>query len=106
MSQLNEVSQPIICDAYQEPTRHWVIERGRPAVTVEGRREACYYYRPPGRSTGAEQADEIGTRFTLDLVNEIRKRVAAWRGAGFPGVTGVTGELLAYWNRADRERRP
>ena len=105
MSQLNEVSQPIICDAYQEPTRHWVIERGRPAVTVEGRREACYYYRPPGRSTGVEQADEIGTRFTLDLVNEIRKRVASWRAAGFPGVTGVTGELLAYWNRPDRERR-
>jgi type III restriction enzyme len=58
VSQLNEVLQPIICDAYSEPPHHWLIERGRPPVKVEERREACYYYRPPGRSTGAEQADE------------------------------------------------
>ena len=90
MSQFNEVLQPIICDAYAEPTHHWVIERGRPALKAEGRREACYYYRPPGRSTGAEQAEEIGTRVALAMVNQIRERVHTWRDAGFPGVTGVT----------------
>jgi type III restriction enzyme len=105
VSQFNEVLQPIICDAYAVPACHWVIERGRPAVRAEGRREACYYYRPPGRSTGAVQADEIGTRVPLALVNQIRDRVRAWREAGFPGVTGVTGELLAYWGREGRERR-
>lgn len=26
MSQFNEVAEPIICDAYAEPTHHWVIE--------------------------------------------------------------------------------
>jgi hypothetical protein len=41
MSHLNEVAQPIICDAYAEPSHHWVIERGRPPVKAPRRREAC-----------------------------------------------------------------
>jgi type III restriction enzyme len=105
MSQFNEVAQPIICDAYAEPSHHWVIEKGRPPIKAEKRREGCYYSRPPGRSTGEGQADEVGTRFPLTLVNEIRERVKAWRGAGFPGVSAVTGELLAYWGREERERK-
>jgi len=105
MSHLNEVAQPIICDAYVEPSHHWVIEKGQPPVKAPRRREACYYYRPPGRSTGTVQADEIGTRIPLDGVNDIRKRVEAWRLAGCPGLTAVTGELLAYWTREERERR-
>lgn len=105
MSQFNEVAEPIICDAYAEPTHHWVIEKGKPPVKAPGRREACYYYRPPGRSTGTALADEIGTRIPLDRVNEIRKRVKAWREAGFPGATAMTLELLAYWTRPERERK-
>ena len=105
MSQFNEVLQPIICDPYAEPTHHWVIERDRPPVKAAARREACYYYRPPGRSTGRGEADDIGTRVPLALANQIRERVRAWREAGWPGTTGVTAELLAYWHRPDRERR-
>lgn len=105
MSEFNEVAEPIICDAYAEPAHHWVIERGQPPIKASGRREACYYYRPPGKSTGLTQADEIGTRFPLALVNEIRQRVKSWKQAGFPGATAVTAELLAYWGREERERR-
>ena len=105
MSQFNEVLQPIICDAYTEPTQHWLIEKGQPPEKIPERREACYYYRPPGRSTGRTEADDVGTRVVLTLVNEIRQRVKTWREAGYPGATGVTAELLAYWNRPDRERR-
>lgn len=105
MSQFNEVAEPIICDAYEEPTHHWVIEKGKPPVKASGRREACYYYRPPGRSTGTALADEIGTRIPLDLVNEIRQRVKAWREAGYPGVTAMTAELLDYWTHPERERK-
>ena len=105
MSQFNEVLDPIISDAYAEPTHHWVIEKGQLPVKAAGRREACYYYRPPGRSTGKDEADEIGTRIPLALVNDIRHRVKAWRAAGFPGASRITLELLAYWNRDDRERR-
>lgn len=105
MSQFNEVAEPIICDAYAEPACHWVIEKGKPPVKEPNRREACYYYRPPGRSTGTVQADEIGTRIPLALVNEIRRRVKSWRQSGFPGVTALTAELLVYWGRDERERR-
>jgi len=75
MSQLHEVAEPIICDAYVEPAHHWVIEKGTPPRKAPGRREACYSYRPPGKSTGATLADEIGTQIPLDRVNEIRLRV-------------------------------
>ncbi len=105
MSQFNEVAEPIICDAYAEPPHHWVIEKGKPPHKAPGRREACYYYRPPGRSTGTAQADEIGTRIPLDLVNQIRRRLKAWRQAGYPGATAMTSELLAYWNPEDQCQR-
>jgi type III restriction enzyme len=93
MSQFNEVPEPIICDAYAEPSAHWVIERGKPPVKAPRRREACYYYRPPGRSTGASQANEVGTRFALDLVNDVRERVKAWRQAGTPALHAAVEEL-------------
>ncbi len=92
MSQFNEGAEPVICDAYAEPTHHWVLERGRPPVKAPGRREARSYCRPPGKSTGITQADEIGTRIPLDRVNEIRLREGrpsdsrrlARRGPGLP----------------------
>ncbi len=108
MADFNEVAQPIICDAYEEPAQHREIERGTPAQRVQGRREACYYYRPPGRSTGTSEADDIGTRVPLDLVNRLRPLVKSWtRDAlnGRPVATGMTLELLAYWHREGRERR-
>lgn len=62
---LNEVPKPIINIPYREPAHHWRIEKGEPPVKVEGRREACYYYRPPQRQTSTSQADDIGTRYAL-----------------------------------------
>ncbi|MFQ5946390.1 MAG: BPTD_3080 family restriction endonuclease [Anaerolineae bacterium] len=105
MSQFNEVAEPIISDAYAEPSHHWVIEKGKLPYKEPHRREACYYYRPPGRSTGEVQADEIGTRISLDLVNEIRKRLKPWRQADFAGTTAMTLKLLRYWTREARERK-
>ena len=105
MSQFNEVSKPIINDAYEEPSHYYLIEKGELPKLIEGRRGAFYYYRPPKRQTSKEQADDIGTKFPLELVNEIRKRLKKWRNAGYPGVTSVTDELLRYWNRQERERR-
>jgi type III restriction enzyme len=104
VSQFNEVPSPIICDAYVEPSHHWVIRKGELPLKAQGRREACYYYRPPGRSTGTVEADEVGTRIPLDLVNDIRGRWKAWR-TGFAGVSAMTRELLDYWEREGRERR-
>lgn len=108
MADFNEVLDPIICDAYEEPARHWVIERGQPPWQEPRRRDAYYHYRPPARSTGAAQADDVGTRIPLDLVNLLRPRVRAWAAdvlAGRPVAAPLTRELLAYWCRDGRDRR-
>ena len=39
-------------------------------------------------------------------MNLVRARVAGWRGAGYPGVTATTLELLNYWRRDGRAFRP
>jgi len=40
----------------------------------------------------------------IPLVDQIRPRVKAWRDAGDPGVTAITGRLLEHWR--DLEQRP
>lgn len=103
MSDFAEVSKPIINSPYEEPKRYYEIAKGEPPVLMEGRRPACYYYRPPGRSTGRYAADEVGTKFDMPLVNDIRTRMKEWGEKGYPGVTGTTKELIAYWTRPERE---
>jgi type III restriction enzyme len=104
MSHLHEVEQPIICDAYREPTEHWRIEPGQRPQRLPGRRLACYYYRPPAAQEAAEGGDEFGTPVPLELANRIRAAVRAWREAGYPGCGRVTLDLLAYWNDPERDR--
>lgn len=104
MSEFNEVPKPIINSPYEEPMKYYEIAKGEKPVLIEGgRRAACYYYRPPRRSTGRTAADEVGTKVDMPLVNDIRTRMKEWRKQGFPGVTGTTKELIAYWTREERE---
>jgi type III restriction enzyme len=96
------VDNPIVNSPFEEPTKWWDYSEGQP-VQREGRRPAGYYLRPRTRSaTGSLFEEEF---VPLDLVNEIRSRVKAWRERGYPGTTRVTQELLRYWNRPDRERK-
>ena len=46
--------------------------------------------------------DDSGQFIELDLVNEIRPRVQAWRDANYPHVTGITRRLLEHWNDPDQ----
>jgi type III restriction enzyme len=49
---------------------------------------------------------ELETEWTRDrieenkLINQIRERIAGWRGLGYPGVTPTTRRLLEYWTDA------
>ena len=97
----NLVEQPILNDAYLEPTRHWHIEAGREPELRESRRPAQYVVARAERRGGAAQV--LHEAVSLDLVNRIRERVNAWREAGYPGVTRVTRELLTHWNRPVQE---
>ncbi len=84
----------IINSPYECPQQHW----------AEPQADGSLEIRPERRPAGYEIYDpRANTRRTvaLDRVNEIRKRVDAWREAGRPGITSVTRRLLEHW--ADRD---
>jgi type III restriction enzyme len=99
-----EVSEPILCGPYDEPTEHWRIVEGETLRREPGRRPAMYHYRPPGPVSEAE-GDDPGTLIELKLVNRIRQRLKEWQAAGRAGVTRTTLELLDYWTREGRQHR-
>lgn len=101
-----EVPEPIICSPFEEPATHWYLVRGELPERRKGRRPAEYLYHDPRRSAaGEDRKAYAGTRIELKQVNLIRKRLAEWRGAGYPGATAVTLDLLQYWRRDGREQR-
>ena len=100
-----EVPQPIICSPFEEPAKHWHLEEGTaPTEPSPGRRPAHYFYREPGGDTN--EGAPTGTLIELKLVNLVRGRLKDWRGAGYPGVSATTLELLNYWRRDGRAFRP
>ncbi len=90
----------IINSPYTPPSHHWkYIEEGAPHELVEGRRQAEYMIADPR----ARPHQDRGIPIELPLVNKIRQRVAVWREAGYPGITGITKSLLEHWK--DDEQR-
>jgi len=88
------IDRLIINSPYEEPERHWRYEREtRTFDLVEGRRPAGYVV-----ASGDSRAfDDPGIFVEIPLVNQIRPRVAAWREAGYPGVSSITKRLLEHW---------
>ena len=98
------IDRLIINSPYEEPTRHWRYEREtRTFDLVQGRRPAGYVV----ASRDSKTFDDPGIFVEIPLVNQIRPRVAAWREAGYPGVTSITKRLLDHWNDPEEfdERR-
>ena len=101
---MNRIDRLIINSPYEEPQRYWRYNReNRTFTLVEGER------RPAGYVVASESSksfDDPGVFVEIPLVNQIRPRVAAWRKAGYPGVTGITKRLLEHWtNPEEYERR-
>ncbi len=88
------IDRLIINSPYAEPLRHWRYEReSRLFDLIDGRRPAGYVV-----ASGESKAfDDPGIFVEIPLVNRIRPRVAAWREAGYPGVSSVTKRLLDHW---------
>ncbi|MGB2713040.1 MAG: hypothetical protein WBC51_02600 [Vicinamibacterales bacterium] len=97
-----EVPEAIICSPFEEPTHYWRLEEGAEPEKRPGRRPAIYYYPDPISQESAGTVVPKGTAIELKLVSLIRSRVKEWRGAGYPGVTATTLELLNYWRRDGR----
>jgi type III restriction enzyme len=87
-----------------EPAEYWNLREGEPPERLPGRRQAGYYYRDP-RAGVQGAAGSRGVWRDMPLVNTIRGRVKEWQQAGRPGVTRITAELLAWWERAGRVPR-
>ncbi len=88
------IDKLIINNPHEEPKQHWFYEReNRDFYIKEGRRPAGYVMATPN----SQAFDDPGIFIEIDLVNQIRPRVQAWREAGYPGVTGITKRLLDHW---------
>ena len=93
----------IINSAYEEPKYHWLHDdNGQTFHKEPGRRQAGYFI----MGQGSNQYNDVGQFVPLPLVNRIRPRVKAWRELGFPGVTGVTRDLLMHWENQEMRRYP
>lgn len=92
------ITHLIINSPYEEPRQHWHYHRETRNFTLEtGRRPAGYII----ASESSKSFDDPGRFVPIDLVNQIRPRVKAWKEGGYAGVTGITRRLLEHWNNPD-----
>jgi type III restriction enzyme len=85
----------IINSPYEQPAKYLRYDREtRLFNLVEGSRRPAGYVVASGDSRAF---DDPGIFVEIPLVNQIRPRVAAWREAGYPGVSSITKRLLEHW---------
>ncbi len=110
------VDRVVVCDAYQEPERHYRILPGGRSELVDGRRPSMRFLASAKDAksgiagvVGREAAlfDDLGAagEERNQFVNELRGEVRSWREAGYPGTAVVTRRLLEWWFERDEERR-
>lgn len=103
---------PILNNPYVEPALHYAtnldgeldyeeIRKGRRPFS--GEVQSVPVGQGPQRMLyDGDQAAE--TSHGSHLVNVLRKEVKAWREAGYPGGTRITGELLRFWFKNEKRR--
>ncbi len=102
---IQPVEQPILCNPYEEPNKHWIYDTltGEASQFPE-RRRAGYWYKTV--RTGSQQLELFQEDWDdLPLVNALRDDVKRWRDANYRNATPVTRELLRHWARDDLLRR-
>jgi type III restriction enzyme len=87
----------IINSPFLRPTHHWREKSDNKLELTEGRRPAGYEI--------IDTRNNTRRTVELDLVNRIRERVDAWRGADYPGVTSITRQLLNHWQDPTSSRQ-
>lgn len=104
------IENPIVTSPFEAPQRHFELRAdGSVGPLQRGRRPAGYVLGIPAAQKKRLKKENL--LFDIEeeykenpFVNDIRARVALWREQGYPGVTNVTGRLLEYWQRPDRDR--
>jgi len=110
------VDRVVICDAYQEPTRHYQLLTGGRSKRVETRRPSMRFLASAKDVKGgiggvvgkeAQLFDDLSASAAElnEFVNQLRDDVRMWREASYPGTAAVTRRLLEWWFERDEERR-
>jgi type III restriction enzyme len=110
------VDRVVICDAYQEPNRHYQLLPGGRSKRVETRRPSMRFLASAkdvkggiggivGKEAGLFDDLSASSAELNAFVNQLRDEVRAWREAGYPGTAAVTRRLLEWWFERDEERR-
>jgi type III restriction enzyme len=96
------ITHLIVNSPYDEPKHHWHYQRETQTFSLkDGRRPAGYVI----ASESSKAFDDPGRFIPIELVNQIRPRVKAWREGGYPGVSGITRRLLEHWRGSERYER-
>lgn len=110
------VDRVVICDAFQEPDRHYQLLPGGKSRLKEGRRSSVRFL-ASARDVRGGIAAVAGREATLfedllvegeqmnDVINHLRGEVRGWREAGYPGTAVVTRRLLEWWFEREEERK-
>lgn len=104
---MNKIDRLVICSAWHRPDSHWVFDVNKMQYTQKsGRRSAGYVKITNTTKSDIVDHDDVGEFVPIPAVNEIRLRVDKWRAAGYPGVTGVTRDLLNHWKNNNQRDEP
>lgn len=101
---MKQIDKLIINSPHEEPKFYWNYDREhRIFEKLKGRRPAGYVVATPN----SKAFDDPGVFVEIELAQQIRPRVKAWRERGYPGVTGTTLRLLQHWQDPEerKERR-
>ena len=110
VSQPTPLTEPILNNPWDPPTRHWVLDPQTNQATdslKQGRRPSSGRILAP-RSRKATVQPMLGDEGSepFNTINELREIVAAWRAEGYPGATDHTRRLLEWWAGDQPELRP
>lgn len=100
---------PVLCDPYGEPDRHWALdERGqarRDVPPVSARRAPLRITVPQDQKSSGQLKLALNDRQVNTSVTDIRRKVGEWRANGYPKVTATTRRLLQHWADAEAMRQ-
>ena len=101
----NFFDRPILNSPYEYPSRHWELdESGQPTSRILDRRRRVSFITPIPKpkkrgqramvfDAAAQALEKEGQQYELmELINELRRRVDAWRSIPDPGRWRVTPE--------------
>jgi type III restriction enzyme len=108
------VDRVVICEAFQEPDKHYQLLSGGRSQLVNGRRPSMRFVSSAGVRGGI--GGIVGREATLfedlsssseknEAVNQLRDELREWRRQRYPGTAIVTRRLLEWWFERDEERK-